>query len=188
MSGTTASIPILWTNDRILKPDRILALDVVALPSDGYRTGGLSRHIIRLADDDGWWNGVCQDSYAQRNFRLKLARNAAGLEATFAAGPGNDGLPPLPVEQAGNLTSVSEGIVPLGTFACSIQADTPTHFKITSAAMPVPASGITGPVTDMKRTIVLEALVPPVRSPTPRPPMPSTASTPSGWWAPTRKA
>ena len=158
VAGTTASIPISWTEDLILKPDRVLALDVIALPADGYRTGGKSRTVIRLAENDAWWNGVCTDTYAQRNYRVKMARNAAGLEVTFGSGPGNDGLPALAGETAGNESSQTEGIVPIGTFPGTVQFDTAAHFKITSAAMPVAASGITGPVTDMRRTVSLDAL------------------------------
>lgn len=158
VSGTTATIPLTWNDDLILKTDRMLALDIVALGTDGYRTGGRSRHVIRLVENDAWWNGVCADTYAQRNFRLKLARNAAGLQVTFGSGPGNDGLPLLAGETAGNQSSLSEGIVPLGTFPGTVQFDTSAHFKITSPPMSVAASGITGPVTDMKRTIILESL------------------------------
>lgn len=158
VAGTTASIPITWTDDLTLKTDRVLSLDVIALSADGYRAGGNSRHVIRLAENDAWWNGVCTDTYAQRNFRLQMVRNAAGLVVTFASGPGNDGMPPLAGETAGNQSSQSEGIVPLGVFPGTVQFDTAAHFKITSPPMPVAASGITGAVTDMTRTILLEAL------------------------------
>ena len=157
MTGTTASIPITWNDDLTLQPGRALALDLIALSTDGYRTGGRSRHIILLAENDAWWNGVCTDTYAQRNFRVQMARNAAGLQVTFGSGPGNDGLPPLAGETAGNLSSQSEGIVPIGSFLGTVQSDTAAHFKITSAAMPVASSGITGALTDLTRTIVLEA-------------------------------
>lgn len=158
MTGTTATIPITWNDDLTLKPSRALALDIIALSTDGYRTGGRSRHIILLAENDAWWNGVCTDTYAQRNFRVRMARNAAGLQVTFGSGPGNDGLPLLGGETVVNLSSQSEGIVPVGSFAGTVQSDTAAHFKITSAAMPVASSGITGALTDLTRTIVLEAL------------------------------
>lgn len=154
VNGTTATIPITWTDDTILKTDRMLALDVIALPTDGYRTGGRSRHIIRLEENDWWWNGAVQDTYAQRNFRMKLTRNAAGTQVTFAAGAGNDGLPPA---GAGDTTSLTEGIVPVGVYPGTVEFNTATHFRVSSPAMPIPSSGITGPGSDMTRTLVLDA-------------------------------
>lgn len=154
VNGTSAAIPITWTDDTILNPDRMLALDVIALPTDGYRTGGRSRHIIRLEENDWWWTGAVQDTYAQRNFRIRLTRSPAGTQVTFAAGAGNDGLPPA---AAGDTTSQTEGIVPAGTFPGTVQFNTATRFRVTSPAMPLPASGITGPGTDMTRTLVLDS-------------------------------
>ena len=154
VNGTSATIPITWTDDIILKTDRMLALDIIALPADGYRTGGRSRHIIRLEENDWWWNGAAQDTYAQRNFRMKLTRNSAGTQVTFAAGAGQDGLPPA---VSGDTTSQSEGMVPVGTFPGTVQFNTATRFQATSPAMIIPASGITGPVTDMTRTLMLNS-------------------------------
>lgn len=154
VNGTSATIPITWTDDTILKPDRMLALDVIALPEDGYRTGGRSRHIIRLEENDWWWQGGVQDTYAQRNFRLKLTHNAAGTQVTFAAGAGNDGLPPA---VGGDTTSLTEGLVPVGVFPGTVQYDTATRFRVSSPPMPLPASGIAAAGTNLTRTLVLDS-------------------------------
>jgi hypothetical protein len=154
VNGTSAGIPITWMDDTTLKGDRMLALDIVALGTDGYRTGGRSRHIIRLEENDWYWNGAAQDTYAQRNFRIRLTNNGAGSQVAFVAGAGNDGLPPaIP----GDSTSQTEGLVPAGVFAGTVQFNTATRFRVTSPPMPVAASGITGPLVDMTRTLVLDA-------------------------------
>ena len=139
MNGTNAVIPILWVDDTGIQHDRQLALDIIALDTDGDRTGSRSRHLIRLTENDASWKGAATDTYAQRNFRVKLARSAAGLQITVAAGAGNDGLPLFTV---GDVSSQTEGIVPAGVFPGTVQFDTAAHFTITSPPMPVPASGI----------------------------------------------
>jgi hypothetical protein len=157
VNGTSANIPITWTDDATVKGDRMLALDIVALGTDGYRTGGRSRHVIRLEDNDWYWNGAAQDTYAQRNFRIRLTRNGAASQVAFVAGAGNDG---LPLTVVGDTTSQTEGLVPVGTFPGTVQFNTPTHFRVTSPAMPLPVatSGITAGVTDFTRTLVLDSL------------------------------
>ena len=157
VSGTEGAIVVRWTDDWELKPDRMLALDVVAGESDPYRTGGRSRHIIRLAGNDAWWTGSAADAYAQRNFRVKLARNAAGLQASFGAGPVHDGLPLLTGEAAADRTSQTEGLIPAGTFAATVRFDTATRFEITSPPMPLPAGGLAGAAGQLTRTVTLES-------------------------------
>lgn len=72
VAGTVAQIFINPIDDLVVRQERLLLLELVE--AVGYRMGIRSSHVVRIADDDAYWSGTLKDKYAERNFRLKRAR------------------------------------------------------------------------------------------------------------------
>lgn len=157
VAGTNAVITLSWVNNTNISPTRLIFLQITNGPADLYARGGQTRHTIVLSDNDGWWNGLLQDKYAERNFRIKMLRGA-NSQIIFAAGGGQDGLPVLASEPANARSSQSEGIVPIGSWTGTVVSDTPNHFKIVSPPLPAASGGLFGAGTGLTRTLTLEVL------------------------------
>lgn len=159
VAGTSALIPLLWRDDGVISPDRVLFLELKTDAALPYARGGRTRHTVLLSENDAWWMGVLVDKYAQRNFQLKILHIGGVItQITFAAGAGNDGLPLLAGDNGAAPSSQSEGVVPVGSFPATVESATLNHFKITSPAMPAPTGGLFGAGTGLTRTLVLESL------------------------------
>jgi len=157
VAGLSATIPITWIDDAIISPERVLFLEIQTDPTQPYARGGRTRHTVLLGENDAWWSGVLADKYAQRNFKLRLVHVGELTHAAFVAGAGNDGMPLLESDTNAVKSSQSVGVVPVGTFPATVQFDSPTHFQITSPAMPASTGGLFGPGTGLTRTLILES-------------------------------
>jgi hypothetical protein len=151
VNGSTASIPVSLVDDLQVSASRLLCLQIASDPA--YARGAQTRHALTILENDSWWNGVLQDKYAQRNFRVKILRKGSTTQAVFAAGAGFDGLPVLASEAATNQTSVSEGVVPKGSWPGTVAADTATHFQISSPAMAASTGGLFGSGSGLTRIL-----------------------------------
>lgn len=153
VAGTVAHIVVTPINDLVVQPERLLLLDLTEVA--GYRMGIRSSHVVRMADDDAFWNGTFKDKYAERNFRLKLCRSNSITLACFVAGEGFDGLPILDASAPGS--SISEGIIPAGCTDAIVQADSPTLFSISSPPLAAGNAGIFAGNAALARTFELRA-------------------------------
>ena len=135
VAGTTAAIVITPRDDLAIKPDRTVMLDL-ATNGLGYRLGIRSSHGVSLVDDDAYWNGALKDAYAERNFRLSMARSNSVSQVCFVAGAGFDGLAALTNEAPGSATSLSEGIIPAGCINATVITNTSARFEIASPSLP----------------------------------------------------
>lgn len=158
VAGTEVQLPITWIDDDQISPIRLLFLELVTDPALPYARGGQPVHTVMLNENDAWWSGVMSSGFEDRNFRLKRVHSNGTVSATFAAGAGQDGLPLLEGESEGARSDQSVGVIPVGSFPATVEADSTAHFKITSPAMPAPTGGLLGPGTGLTRTLVLEAL------------------------------
>ena len=158
VAGPTATLTLDWIDDDQISGARTLLLELVTANGLAYARGGQTAHTILLGENDAWWSGVLVTDFQQRNFRLKRTSSNGTKTATFAAGPGLDGLPLLPGETEGSRSDQSSGVIPTGTFPAAIAFDSASQFKITSPALPAPTSGLLGANAGLTRTLVLEAL------------------------------
>lgn len=156
VNGLEASIPVALVDDLQISGSRILCLQIVTDPAQPYARGGQTRHVLTIIENDSWWNGVLQDKYAQRNFRVKILRHGSTTQAIFAAGAGFDGLPVLASEPANSQTSVSEGVVPKGSWPGSVAFDNATHFQISTPPLPASTGGLFGAGTGLTRVVQLD--------------------------------
>jgi hypothetical protein len=176
VSGTTATIPIVWVDDLEVQPERLLFLQLTSPADKSYQPGGRDFITIRVVDNDAWWSGLLAGnpddvsngtSYTQRSFRLKLATNGSTKTAVFAAGAGNDGLL-IPVgESAGTAGSQSEGVIPPGVWTGTVTQNDSLRFDVASPAIPLPmmpsdttienGGSLFGCVSDLTRSLRLES-------------------------------
>lgn len=157
VAGTEVVIPVTWIDDAVIKLTRLLILEIRTDQTQPYARAGQTVHTIVLNDNDAYWSGVLADTYAQRNFRLKLVHVGGVSQATFVAGAGNDGMPLLASDTNVVKSSQSAGIVPIGTHSATVQFDATNHFKITSPAMPAATGGLFGPSTGLTRSLILDS-------------------------------
>ena len=150
VAGTVAQIVITPINDLVVRQERMLLLDLTELAGAGYRIGIRSSHVVRVADDDAYWNGTLKDKYAERNFRLMLSRSNSVTLACFVAGQGFDGLPILNTNAPG--TSISEGIIPVGCSNAVVHADSAALFSISSPPLPAGNGGLFAANVALART------------------------------------
>lgn len=154
VSGTNATIQIVPLNDLVVRPERMLLLDLTEVA--GYRIGIRNSHIVRFADDDAYWNGTLKDKYAERNFRVMLSRSNNVTHACFVAGENFDGLPVLDTSAPGS--SISEGVIPAGCHDATVSADSATLFSITSPELAAGRAGIFAGNVQLSRTFKLESM------------------------------
>jgi hypothetical protein len=159
VDDSVAYLSVSLADDLSVSGSRMLCLEIVTDPAQPYARGGQTRHVITIAENDGWWTGVLQDKFAQRNFRVKILRNGSVQQAVFAAGAGLDGLPILKKETsvaAANQSSQSEGVIPKGTWQGAVPFYAATHFEITSPAMPASTGGLFSAGAGLTRTLDLD--------------------------------
>jgi hypothetical protein len=106
VSGGSISIPLV--DDLEISAERIIILDLAPNGGTNYRTGGRTTHVVCLSENDCCWSGVLKDTFATRNFRMKLLRDDSVTQAAFIAGS-EDGL----LKPDGNASSQSEGVIPI---------------------------------------------------------------------------
>ena len=152
--ATTAGIVVTPRDDLVIKPDRILMLD---LATNGflYRLGIRSTHVVTLVDDDAYWSGSLKDSYAERNFRVSIARSNAVNQVCFVAGAGLDGLPGLTNEAPASATSLSEGIIPAGCTNGIVISNLPARFEVVSPSLPAESGNLFAGCGNLARTFTL---------------------------------
>ena len=154
--GSSAVISISWIDDHQVSPSRLMFIEIE--DGLGYSPGGQTRHMVLLSENDAWWEGVVVDTYAQRNFRLKITRDASSTNACFAAGAGNDGLTSLASESSGSESDVSVGMIPSGIHPATVVADSETHFEIDSPDMAAATGGLFGSSAGMVRNLKLQSI------------------------------
>ncbi|MGY8687591.1 MAG: thrombospondin type 3 repeat-containing protein, partial [Verrucomicrobiales bacterium] len=93
LTGGTATIEITLEDDLLVKPQRLLILDLEPDPSSTktYRLGGRTTHIVILEDNDCYWSGLLKDDITERNFRLRMLRQGAFVQTDFVTGEASDG-------------------------------------------------------------------------------------------------
>jgi hypothetical protein len=153
VSGSEASIPVALVDDLQISGNRVLCLQIVTDAT--YARGGQTRHVLTIAENDSWWNGILQDKYSQRNFRVQILRRGSTTQTIFAAGAGFDGLPVLAAEGANSQTSVSEGVIPKGSWPGTVAFDSATRLQISSPPMPASTGGLFGSGTGLARVLSL---------------------------------
>ena len=152
--GTTAGIVVTPRDDLAIKPERTLMIDL-ALNDSFFRPGFRRTHVLRLVDDDAYWNGSLKDSYAERNFRVSIARSNAVNQVCFVAGAGIDGLPVLGSEAPASATSLSEGIIPAGCFNSVVVSNTLARFEVVSPSLPAESGTLFTGCGNLARTFTL---------------------------------
>ncbi len=113
VSGGSASIPITPVDNAQIDAARTVVIDL--LPGAGYRTGGASRHVVRLEENDACWSGSLGADFQQRDLCVELIRSPAGTTATFVT--------------EGGAVDV-EGLIPAGRHPATVTADTPGEFGL----------------------------------------------------------
>jgi hypothetical protein len=152
--GTTAGIVVTPRDDLAIKPERTLMIDL-AFNDSFFRPGFRRTHVVRLVDDDAYWNGSLKDSYAERNFRVSIARSNAVNQVCFVAGAGIDGLPVLGSEAPASATSLSEGIIPAGCFNGTVVSNTLARFEVVSPSLPAESGNLFTGCGNLARTFTL---------------------------------
>jgi hypothetical protein len=155
VNGTEASILVTLQDDFFVNATRSLSLQILSDSSGSYARGGCLQHTVTIAENDAWWTCALTDGFAQRNMRLKLLHSGSGSLIVFAAGAGLDGLPALGSEAATNQTSISEGIVPKGSWPGTVQLDTKTAFDVATPAFPAATGGLFGSGSGLLRVVHL---------------------------------
>jgi CheY-like chemotaxis protein len=153
VSGTTAQIVVTPVDDRVVRPERDLLLNLTQVA--GYRIGIQSSHVVRITDNDTYWGGTLKDKYAERNFRLLLTVSNGVSLASFVAGEGYDGLPSVTNAPG---TSISVGLVSAGSYSAVVHSNSPASFWITSPQLAAGGAGIFAANTPLARTIDLLAV------------------------------
>lgn len=163
-NATTANIPLSLIDDISVSGQRALILDL-KLNGNNYFIGGQPSHIVLINDNDAWWTGTlipASGESASQTFRVKITHQGANTAASFGAGTGSDGLP-VPAVTASPAgapaitgTSVSEAVVPKGSWPATLIADTASRFSISSPNLPVSTGGLLG-FQPVGRTLLLNA-------------------------------
>lgn len=151
VSGTTATIPITSIDNAILNRDRLIAIDLEG--SALYRTGGRSRHVICLCDNDAYWSGNLVTGRMTRDFRTEIVRHNGTTSVWFVAGANYDGIGD-PTDES---TSQTEGLIPEGRHAATVVSDTSSQFEVSVAVSTVGQSKFFGDSLTATRTLTLTA-------------------------------
>ena len=168
MINGVAQIPVTLTDDLIISPERLLLIDLEKEPPGNfYRAAGAVTHVVCLTDNDSYWNGVHIDNASQRNFRMRLLRDANSLEWAFVTG-NEDGLAMPEDGTILDISSQTTGLIPnfdfdessRGTWIAPSSLFTDTRLEITSPEMPVTSGGYTVN-TPLKRVLSLTADITP---------------------------
>lgn len=154
VNGTTAQIVVTPVDDRVVRPERTLFLDLTQVA--GYQIGVRSTHAVRTTDDDGYWTGSLKDKYAERNFRLLITASNGISQASFVAGAGFDGLLVLTNSAPG--TSISEGIIPAGVYAGVLRSNTAAVFSLSSPQLAAGSGGLFTAYVQLARSFDLLAV------------------------------
>jgi Bacterial TSP3 repeat len=152
--GTTVGLVVTPRDDLAIKPERTLLIDLAANGSL-YRLGLRNTHVVRLVDDDAYWNGSLKDSYAERNFRVSIARSNTVNQVCFVAGAAFDGLSALTNEAPASVTSLSEGIIPVGCFNGIVVSNLPARFEVVSPSLPAESGNLFAGSGNLARTFTL---------------------------------
>ncbi|MEJ6728170.1 MAG: thrombospondin type 3 repeat-containing protein [Akkermansiaceae bacterium] len=160
-AGGTATIDLSITDNlTISEYERLILIDLSKNPSgNGYRPSGRVTHIVCLTDNDAFWNGVLIDKLTERNFRLRVEKDATTTSVAFVSG-NSDGL----LSPDSGASSQSTGVIPETNIAGSSQqvfsASSPSFsdslITATSPELPAPTSGFLG-TTLLKRTLTIAA-------------------------------
>jgi hypothetical protein len=142
VSGTEAFVTIAVIDNLAISGARAIQLQIVTDPAQPYARGARTRHTVIIAENDSWWTGSVTDTYAERNFRLRILRNASGSQMVFGAGAGRDGLAMLASEAPAARTSLSKGLVPDGEWNATVVSDLPHRLHLSSPAMPADGGGL----------------------------------------------
>jgi hypothetical protein len=153
VAGTSAQIVVTPLEDRVVRPERVLLLNLTQVA--GYRIGIQSSHVVRITDDDAYWSGTLKDKYAARNFRLLITVSNGVSLASFVAGEGFDGLPSVTNAPG---TSISQGLVSAGSYSAVVHSNSPASFWITSPQLSAGNGGIFAANVPLARTIDLLAV------------------------------
>jgi hypothetical protein len=155
VDGLDGSIPVVLVDDLNISESRFLCLQIVTDPTQPYARGGSIRHSLTIRENDSWWTCTLADRYAQRTLRLKILRSGLTTQVVLGAGAGLDGLPVLSSESTNAQTSLSEGVVPKGTWPGVVKFDQPTRFQIASPPLPTSTGGLFGLGTGLARVVEL---------------------------------
>ena len=169
MTNGVAQLPITLIDDLEISPERLIVIDLEKNPPGNfYRAAGAVAHVVCLSENDSYWNGVAVDNASQRNFRMRLLRNASTTQCAFVSG-NQDGLNTESSDGTDLMgTSQTTGLIPdvdiAGTPQSVWQATpsvfTSTSFQATSPEMPVLNSGFTN--QPLVRTLALDAEIEPI--------------------------
>jgi hypothetical protein len=164
MSGGTGNLTIAFEDDLLISPTQRLVYIDIKEPSGtiNYRTGGKTRHVIALSENDGYWSGGLKSEGEIRNFRMKILNQGQTMQACFVAGGAEDGLPKIEGEAVGLETSQTEGVIPLGEHLATVSSNTPTNLVIVSPQLPVDTGteGALGSMTGLQRRLTFTATPP----------------------------
>lgn len=153
VNGDEANISIPLIDNLAISGARAIQLQIVTDPAQPYARGSRTRHTVIIAENDSWWTGSVMDTYAERNFRLRIMRNASGSQMLFGAGAGRDGLAMLASEAPAARTSLSKGLVPDGEWNATVVSDLPHRLNISSPAMPADGGGLLSGAGSLTRRI-----------------------------------
>lgn len=160
-SGGTATIDLSITDNlAISQYERLILIDLSKNPSgNGYRPSGRVTHIVCLTDNDAFWNGVLIDELTERNFRLRVQKDATTTSVAFVSGD-SDGL----LTPDSGASSQSTGVIPetnlagapQEAFSASSPSFSDSFITATSPELPASTSGFLG-TTPLKRTLTIAA-------------------------------
>ncbi len=152
LQGRTGFIPLTILDDAIVSGQRAVIIDLKLFsnPNDNYFIGGRASHIVLIEDNDSWWTGSllpASGSIDGRIFRLEITSSSSGTSVNFGAGAGLDGLP-VPVVQpvigspSIETTSISEAILPKGTWPATVVENSESRFSIEAPDMQISAGDL----------------------------------------------
>ncbi|MFT4640882.1 MAG: hypothetical protein ACI8T1_004215 [Verrucomicrobiales bacterium] len=159
VNGASATIPITSIENSAVDPHRLIMIDLVEesdlalTQARTYRTGGRSRHVLCLGDNDHFWSGVLSCGLLERNFRIKWVRDGGVSMIQFVAGS-DDG---LPADPSGAASSQSIGVVPEGSHRATIISDSPSLVDVMIGFPAIQKSKLFGDQLNAVRVLTLEA-------------------------------
>ncbi len=114
MVNGVAILSITLTDDLIIKPDRLVFIDIDKNPpGNAYRPAGATTHVLRLCDNDKYWSGALLSNFGGRPIRMRILKNSTSTQMAFVSGSSNG----LPRTEAAGTNAQSTGVIPITNLA-----------------------------------------------------------------------
>jgi hypothetical protein len=134
VDGTSAAIPVSLLDDLLIEDVKLLVIDLVSDPENGYQTGGASRATLLLYDNDATWSGVLREEGSEQSFRLRMLKQGTTVQAALIS------------KFDTNNPALMQGIgsIPPGEWTMASTALTTNSFATVSTPIPMGSSTLFG--------------------------------------------